>query len=126
MTDIYKDFHDLLKRTVAVCDSDDLYLDLNKETGVLDISVDASDIFGWGHSDWENITPDNIELLEKCHADLWPVIGLRSLVYVGILFCCRLHNRQPQELWYEKLPFACHHLFRELPVNSSSSVYEEA
>ncbi len=54
--------------------------------------VNCNDIFYWGASDAEEITPENISLLEQCCIEC----GDGFAVEASILFCAKMRNMRPQ------------------------------
>lgn len=63
----------------------------------LQFSVMCSDTFDWASADAENLTPDNVGLLEQAIADVKPLgYDMGEGVHWGlILFCARVRGRRP-------------------------------
>lgn len=64
--------------------------------------VNCSDLFWWGTSDLEEITPDNIAQLEQAiddvSADAW------RFGHLGVeLFVARMRKMRPQGAWYQQV-----------------------
>lgn len=82
---------------------------VDRDAPTISIKVKCSDLFCWGCADAEEITPDNIELLESTYAE---VFGLRyasppekrnnAWLCAGDLFCCRARKMRPQGAAYSK------------------------
>lgn len=59
----------------------------------------CNDVFWWGTADAEEITPENLPVLEQA---LVEVKDLGALNYLPELFAARTRKMRPQRPWYEK------------------------
>lgn len=91
----------VLKAFAFDCGNESVSWQLTPEGGVQFYAL-CSDFFWWGTADAENITPDDLPLLEQAAADLAET-G-RGDVYVGELFCARKRAMRPQGAYYKYLP----------------------
>ncbi len=64
------------------------------DTDVLDFYIECNDLFAWGCSDCESVTPDRIAVLEQAYKDC-PDAG-------GALYCSRIRQMRPQGAWFCK------------------------
>ena len=62
--------------------------------------INCNDIFWWGCADAEEITPENVDLLESAIVDTTSV----KSAYAGELFCARVRKLRPQGCFYEGMP----------------------
>lgn len=68
--------------------------------------VKCSDVFAWGCADCEEVTPDNVAVLEQSYADTAAACKFGT-IYAQELFCCRVRKMRPQGACYpEKEGFA--------------------
>jgi hypothetical protein len=76
------------------------------------VAVDVSDVFAWGGSDAEDLTPERLPLLAQAVADL-RAIDPREDMYAVDLFAARIRGMRPQGAAYPKRPAlaATHALF---------------
>lgn len=66
--------------------------------GVLKFHVDCSDMFDWGCSDSEELTPENFHILEESLRD---VDGIGCFhIYSTYLFACRIRKARPGPHWF--------------------------
>lgn len=72
--------------------------------------IDCSDMFWWGCADGEDLTPQNIHVLEKAIED---IIAIKRIVrfYAYALFCCRVRGMRPQGAYYKHIPKELWQLF---------------
>lgn len=75
----------------------------------------CNDLFWWGSSDSEEVTPDNVHEMERALADCLAVNEecnkcrpITQRVYTNVhaetLFCCRMRKMRPQGAYYNHLP----------------------
>lgn len=65
--------------------------------------VNCNDLFWWGTADAEDLTAENVGVLEQAVADCRaadPVVGTLD---ASRLFCCRVRRMRPQGAYYPKL-----------------------
>lgn len=67
------------------------------------LMVSCNDFFIWGSSDGEEITPENIEVLEQAVKDVEALTGGKR-TYADLLFCARVSKLRPQGAYYKYLP----------------------
>jgi len=94
-------------------------IDLMKpRDGELRIGLRCSDCFAWGTSDWEEVTPDNLQVLCSAIEDLSEIGELEADCYVGALFAARVRNERPMNLLDYSTVMAdeTRELFGRLPV----------
>jgi len=78
--------------------NDDVWWRTDDEYAPITLFVNCNDLFFWGCSDCEEITPDNIELLEQAVKDVKALTGNNG--DATAVFCCRARNMRPQNAWY--------------------------
>jgi len=88
-------FH--LLRITAENDSTDM---LNWQTD-LTFFADCSDVFSWGSADREEITDDNLHILERAFEDIRKTGSIHEH-YAFWLFCVRVRKIRPQGAAYPK------------------------
>ena len=72
--------------------------------------IKCNDFFAWGCSDAEEITPDNISILEQCIVDMnalddsLPEKQYHTGSWGGHLFCARSRGMRPQGACYRSIP----------------------
>lgn len=73
------------------------------------IFVNCNDLFWWATADSEQVTPDNLDVLEQAIKDCRAIDDCSSC---GIdLFCCRLRKMRPQGACYKHIKKELWHLF---------------
>lgn len=77
----------LLKLTAQFHSCDSIFWDED-----LRFYVNCNDVFDWGCSDAEEVTPENIHLLEQSFKD--------DRIYAETLFCARVRKIRPQGAAY--------------------------
>jgi len=70
----------------------------------LQVFANCNDFFWWACADLEEITPDNIEVLEKAQVDLLVLEDSYADCYIHLLFCARIRKMRPQGAYYKHLP----------------------
>lgn len=71
--------------------------------GPIKVSINCNDLFYWGCSDGEEVTPENFNLLEEAYEQLKPLYEVPSFVCsitLGLLFCCKARQMRPQTPYY--------------------------
>lgn len=68
----------------------------------------CSDTFAWGCADSEEITPENVALLEQSYSDIADMIpnedAKRYYRYLGpTLFCSRVRKTRPMKRWLDSV-----------------------
>ena len=66
--------------------------------------INCSDTFWWGTADGEDVTPENIDALEKALADCKTAHPTLGHIYGTELFACRIRGLRPQGAAYPKEP----------------------
>lgn len=61
--------------------------------------VNCNDFFVWGSSDAEEITPENVEVLEQAVKDVEAITG--NTRQADLLFCARINKLRPQGAYYK-------------------------
>lgn len=80
-------------RIMADADStNDLWWRTDGEYAPIQFFINCNDVFMWGCSDCEQITPENIEILRSSYEDC-EENGAE-------LFCSRVRHMRPQGAWY--------------------------
>lgn len=74
-----------------------------EDDGVLSMHVQCSDVFFWGSSDSEEITGENVDLLEETFAECEVVFGRYQADEAGVLFVARVRGERPQGAYYANL-----------------------
>lgn len=88
-----------------------LYLD--KEKNKLLISIDDSDLFGWGYSSDFDLNFDDVELLEKTCQEVKTLCKDRFGYLIPPLFVCRYYKLCPQGAYFETIPDSLVELFKK-------------
>lgn len=78
---------------------DELYWAFDTMAGPFFIGIKCSDEFYWGCADDEELTPDNIAVLEQAIVDCRQVTKYGN-IYAPQLFCCRMRKMRPQGCAY--------------------------
>ena len=73
----------------------DLLMWREKPDGTFEFSANVSDVFYWGTADAEDITPENLEVLEEAKADIM-AIDSWQMSELAALFAARVRNLRPQ------------------------------
>lgn len=82
----------------------------HSDGATLTVSVDVSDVFAWGGSDAEDLTPERLPLLAQAVADL-RAIHPSDDMYAVDLYAARLRGMRPQGAAYPKERAATQALF---------------
>ena len=100
---------DFLRRAFEATSDDDLDVGwfARKEPGVR-LWVGCSDFFAWGCADAEEVTPENIEVLEAARVEC-AALGQPS--WAGRLFAARVRGIRPQGAYYAHIPDELTELF---------------
>ena len=99
----------LVTRVAKVFDSFDgpnssnLFWRTDEEFAPITFFARCDDLFWWAVADLEQITLDNIHILEKSLDDLLR-INKNSGHYAHLLFCCRMRKMRPQGAYYQYIP----------------------
>ena len=91
-------------RATAFDHCDDLFWRTDGEYTPVTLWINCNDLFYWACADLEEITPDNIELLEQSLKDVDEAEDRRYSVYGPQLFCCRFRKMRPQRPFYRGMP----------------------
>lgn len=75
--------------------------------------VICNDLFCWGSADAQEITPDNIDLLEQAYKDASASTCIYGESYGGDLFAARCRKMLPQQAYMDILPADLVPLFEE-------------
>jgi hypothetical protein len=90
----------------------DLYWRCDDQYAPVCFFADCSDTFDWGSADNEEITPQNIELLEQSVNDVAALVSVSRWGYLGIaLFCARVRGMRPMQTYVDAIPDECKRLF---------------
>lgn len=89
--------------------SDQLWWRTDAEYAPVTLLVNCNDTFWWGCSDCEQVTPANVELLERAVADVRAVGG--GGTESTELFCARVRGMRPQGACYRHYDKATWPLF---------------
>lgn len=92
-----------------LAETDDLWWRTDGEYAPVTFFVKCSDVFEWGCADLEQITPENIHVLEQATKDCEGAMKFGA-VYAGILFCCRVRGMRPQGAIYDHYDKGMWHL----------------
>lgn len=87
--------------TLSARDDISLYWHINEESETEDrltCYINCNDLFAWATADAEEVTPENISVLEQAIKDVKEVGGL--LCYAEALFACRVRKMRPQKPAY--------------------------
>jgi hypothetical protein len=71
--------------------------------GKVTLYANCGDVFDWGSADLEDITPENISVLEQSMKDLYETECSANVVYAASLFCARVRKLRPQGAYYKYL-----------------------
>lgn len=111
---------EFLSRLFSILDDFDQHDDLYFRTGQrfgggsfaepASFFINCNDLFYWATADLEEITPENIDLLEQSFADAKAACQFGEL-YGGALFAARSRGMRPQQPAYAQYPAEMHPLF---------------
>jgi hypothetical protein len=110
------------------------------------ILINCNDLFYWACADCEEVTPENLDVLEGALRDIrvfyerWyrhkgdkanepPFVSMSDAL---LLFCCRVRNMRPQGAWYDAFPPGVDALFdaagpeREAPGGAFGNTHRRA
>ena len=83
---------------------DDLWWRMSDENPqTLQVFIRCSDLFIWGCADVEQITEENIDLLEQTFAECEERFGKYRAKWAGALFGARVRKMRPQDAWYNRI-----------------------
>lgn len=100
--------HDLISSTQAADITSELLW--YTRDGRINVAANVSDVFAWGGSDCEDITPENLPVFQQAIADLRAIHPFDQL-YAPELFAARLRGMRPQGAAYPKERTATQALF---------------
>lgn len=83
--------------------SDDLWWRTGDEYAPITLLVNCNDFFAWGCGDCEEVTKDNIAVLEQAAKDIAAVTADGDYKDAGLLFCARVRGVRPQGAYYPHL-----------------------
>lgn len=95
---------DVLKTVESVDGHSDLHWTFD-ENGKIWFTLDCSDVFSWGCSDFEELTPENIHIFKKAIEDIKEIKSANH--HCVILFAVRSRKGVPQQPFldlYKKEP----------------------
>ncbi len=71
---------------------------------VIKLFATCNDVFFWATADAEEITADDVPLLEACLADLEKCGESWAIAYLAELFAARKRHLRPQKPFYKDMP----------------------
>jgi hypothetical protein len=80
--------------------NEDVWWRTDGEYAPITLLVNCNDVFWWATSDCEEITPDNIEVLEQAVSDVKAATGSNRCA--DWLFVCRVRAMRPQGACYDE------------------------
>lgn len=83
--------------------NDDVWWRTDDEYAPITLLVNCNDLFFWGCSDCEEVTPENISILEQAVKDVEAITG--SQRHADQVFCCRVRGMRPQGACYDERYF---------------------
>jgi hypothetical protein len=88
--------------TVGTDNHEDIWWRTDGEYGPVTFWVKCSDLFWWGTADLEELTPENVGLLEQSYRDAKAAApgDCTAEGYGSLLFCCRVRGLRPQGCCY--------------------------
>lgn len=94
-----------VSKTVHYDACDSILWRFDKKKNVLKIFAECSDFFEWGSADAEDITEQNVHILEESIADIAKVMenSLQKHHFGLLLFCARVRKTRPQGAYYKYL-----------------------
>lgn len=97
------DFYLRVMSIFAFDNTDLLWWRTDSEYAPITFFVNANDLMDWGSSDLEQITPENIDILEQSLLDCNPDYKTDFKFNYGLeLFVCRVRKERPQGAAYPK------------------------
>lgn len=84
-----------------------------EDQNILNFYVNCSDLFYWGTSDLELITPEKLGVLYEAKKELDALDIPDYKREYGLLFCAKVRGMRPQGAYYKYLDKATWHLFDE-------------
>lgn len=88
-------------RLIDPMDCDEIQWRTDGEYAPVSFFVNCSDLFWWGTSDFEDVTPENIGELERAYADVRAIVNPVNNEPQE-LFACRMRHLRPQGAAYPK------------------------
>ncbi len=84
-------------------DKDSLFWRTDGEYAPISFFVNCNDLFYWGTADTEDLTPENIGILEQTTVDCRAVDPVIGCLRATDLFCCRIRRERMQGACYQHL-----------------------
>jgi hypothetical protein len=81
------------------------------DVGGFKLFINCNDFFHWACADAEEITDDNVDLLEDTFKEVQELKGKWDAHDAPLLFCARSRKMRPQGAFYKHLDTDLHHLF---------------
>lgn len=81
------------------------------DDGVVNVFTNCSDTFAWGCADAEQITAENVDLLESTRLEAEALLGRYRAYAWPLLWCARVRGMRPQGAAYKHIDAALHPLF---------------
>ena len=75
---------------------EDIFWRTDNEYAPITFIIHCSDVFNWGCSDSERVTPENIHILEQSLQE--------ADNYGAALFCARVRKKRPMDRFFENIP----------------------
>lgn len=88
-------------RATAFDSCDGIWWRLDDEGDKLQMYANCNDFFYWGCADGEEITTENVALLELARSQLE---AIEEEMWTGLLFCSIARQMRPQGAYYKHLP----------------------
>ena len=89
---------------------DGLWWRMDGEYAPITFFVNCNDFFWWGTADSEQITLDNLQILEQSREDAKSFADNGQL-WGDLLFCARVRGQRPQGAYYASIPVELWPLF---------------
>lgn len=90
----------VMKLMAQYDDRDSLYWHWDEKEKEMRLFVTCNDLFYWATADLEEITHENIHLLERSYVDCQIANEVSGVMYATELFACRARGMRPQGAAY--------------------------
>lgn len=100
---------DFVRRVLAAfdgfngADPDDLFWRVDSQYAPVTFFARCNDLFDWGTADLQEITPENIEEMERATTECRALDPVHGVLVATTLFCCRVVGSRPQGACYDSI-----------------------
>lgn len=106
--------YESILRLLQIMSDNDCYDDMTWGTrgdaAPIKFYINCNDLFWWGTADGEEVSEEDLDLLEKTFEDAKQADEYGNC-YATLLFCSRKRQMRPQNAYYDHFPESLHPLF---------------